>query len=1053
MSQDSRKHSPPRQHADRRQVTALAYDLVGSTKLAQKLDAEDMRALLREFHEVCTDAVEARGGRIHHYMGDGAMAFFGYPQAHEDNAERAVRAGLEIVAGCLTLDQQVRARVGSESARIVVRVGIASGPVVAGDFDGKRDLDRDDIAGWPPHLAFRLQASAEANSVVISKTTRELVGDFFDCKALGAAALSGFDEPQASWVVQRERPFALRYRAKSVSVETPLVSRDEELTIIQRRWRLASQGEGQVVLVTGEPGIGKSRLAAAAKYAIAENGDFRISLQCSPQRANTAFYPLVSRLDHALEIAPSDWPTDRLARLERLLMLGTGDVDRTAPLVMHYLSMPPTQRYPALQLSPEVVRERMQAFLIELCAGMSRRHPLLIIVEDVQWIDPTSQELLDLLVEQAVRLRILLILTFRPEYAARWVGQPHVTLLSLNRLSRRQSARIVEFVAGDLKLPATAIDAIVTKADGIPLFLEELTQAVIASPQTSDEAAVERPIVRIPASLSDSLTARLDQLGAGKHLVQVGSAIGRTFPVELARKAADLAMEEADLALGKLVNLGLASVHGRAAEAVCTFKHALIQEAAYEGMLKSTRQAVHRRISELLHGEFAGTSDAVPEVLAQHYAAAGLTAEAIGKLREAAGLATERSANVEAARLLEQALALTKTLLAGNNRDQLELSLLVALGPVLITTRGPGTADVQSTYRSAIELCERLPHTPQHFSAYWGWWRIASDAGALRERADRLSALAEALGDAQLLLQAHHCQWGTLFGLGEYDACCAHIAQGLEIYETGGHDRGALYGGHDPKVCALLEKALCLWLLGYPDKSAPFCQEGIAFASRLKHAGSVAQALDQEIIFHRFRDDAGTVLDRARAMIDFAEQQGFRELAAKGRIFRGWALSVGGECAAGIRDIDEGLAVQRSVGTLEDFPFYSEMAAQGHGLAGAPGRGIELVDEAIEIAERTGARYWLPELLRRKGELAMQDNAANAPRALELFERAIVMGQTSNARMLVLRAATSAARVLAMQGRALEAKRGLASVYREFTEGFESADLMSAQKLLASLGG
>jgi class 3 adenylate cyclase/predicted ATPase len=1054
MSQDSqRRNGQPVPQADRRQVSALAYDLVDSTSMAKDLDAEDMRALLRGFHEVCTAAVEAQGGRIHHYMGDGAMAFFGYPQAHEDDAERAVRAGLDVVARCQALDQESRGKL-SGSIRLAVRVGIATGPVVAGDFGGGRDFDRNDIQGWPPHLAVRLQAQANANSVVISGVTRDLVGDLFDCTPRETVALRGFDAPQPSWDVIRERPYALRYRAKRTTDETPLFSRDEELTIIQRRWRLAKQGEGQVVLITGEPGIGKSRLAAAARYAVIDSEDFRISLQCSPQHSNSAFYPLISRLDHALEIAPSDWPTDRLGRLERLLSQATPELGQAVPLIMHFLSMSPDPRYPAPTLSPEAVRERMQTLLVGLCERLSQAEPLLIVVEDAQWIDPTTQELLDQFVDRIARQRVLLVLTFRPEYSVRWVGQSHVTLLSLSRLSRRQSGRIVEFVAGDIALPPEVVDEIVTKADGIPLFLEELTQTVVGSAATAAtlDSHTVRARVRIPASLADSLTARLDQLGDGKYIVQVGSAIGRSFPVALARRAAEMEPSDAQQALERLVGLGLASLHGRDADEICTFKHALIQEAAYQGMLKSTRQAVHRRLAELLRSEFAGIREAAPEVLAQHCAAAGLTVEAIANLREAGRLAAERSANVEAARLLEQAVEMAKTIPEGGERDALLLSLLVALGPVLITTRGPGTQDVQSTYRSAIELCTRLPQSPQHFTAFWGWWRIAAEAQELRTRADKLSTLADSLGAPELLLQAHHCQWGTLFGLGEYAACRAYIAKGLDIYERCDHDYGALYGGHDPKVCALGEDALCLWLMGHPDQAKPRSRDALALAARLAHAGSIAQAKDQEIILHRFRDDADTVLDRAQAIIKYADEQGFRDLAAKGRIFRGWALCKRAETSIGIGEIDEGLAAQRRIGTSEDFPFFCEMAAEGYGLAAAPKRGIELLDEAIETSERTGARYWLPELFRRKGELLIEGDVGRCSEGAALFERAIAAAAASGARMLVLRSAMSAARSLAMQGGVPEARARLAAVYDEFAEGFDSTDLASARELLVSLG-
>lgn len=1036
--------------ADRRQVTALAYDMAGSTRLSVALDPEDFAELLRTFHDRCLDAVRRYGGHIDNIAGDGGMVFFGFPKAHEDDAERAILAGIEIVSACARPDFQAL----SKGRAVAVRVGIATGVVVAGGLTPEDTGRQGDVMGPAPYVAFKLQSAAEVNSVVISASTRELVGTLFDYRQIGEVAISAGAPPQSAWRVLRERPGELRLQAIRMRAATPLVSRADELNIIEQRWRLAEGGRGQVVLIRGEAGIGKSRLAATAKHRIVADTELRFGFQCTPQHSNTALFPLFSWLDRRLELAPADWPPDRLGRLEYMLSRVTDEVDRIAPIVAHLLSIPSEGRYPPPNLEPDVIKERAFGFLMDVIDRVSRHHPLPIIVEDLQWIDPTSQELLDLVVAAAAHTGILLIFTFRAEYEARWSGLPHVTLLNLQHLGRRESAEIVTLVARDRTLPPEVIDEILDRADGIPLFLEELTQATVAAITESErgtDAGSTGKSFRIPATLADSLTARLDLLGPAKEIVQIGAAIGRNFQLDLARKVAGFTEAVADDLFGRMTGLGLATVTGGAPFASCTFKHALIQEAAYQSMLRGRRKEVHRRIAEVLRLDFAGQRQAAPEILAQHYEHAGMAPEAIAALRAAADIAANRSANVEAGRLLEHALRLLAMLPADQSREELELSLLVSLGPIRITTSGPGTQDVESIYRRAIELCEALPRSPLHFATYWGWWRIASNTQELRKRADILSRLAATLGDDQLLLQAHHCQWGTLFGLGEYETCCQHITSGIAIYDKGRHEYGALYGGHDPKVCALQEMALCLWLLGFPDQSLRYCQLGIAQADSLRHAGSTAQSKDQEIILHRFRDDAPTVLDRAGGMMAFAEEHGIKDLAAKGQIFRGWAATMLGDAAAGVADIVKGLSLQRSIGTAEDFPLFFEMAAGCFARIGQARRGIELIEEAIAIADRTGARYWLPEVYRSMGELQLRDERPDVAAALHWLERACDVARSQQSRSLLLRSELSVARLLVKEGRRREARQRLGAIYAIFTEGFDTTDLMAARDLLAVL--
>lgn len=1046
LPESSQDHGQVAPTAGRRQVTALSYDLVGSTRLSALLDPEDFAELQRSFHEVCLKAVDRCGGHVDDIKGDGGLVFFGFPQAHEDDAERALRAALGILSGCEQLNQEA----GAKGATVAVRVGIATGLVVAGDFAPGEGAGRGDVVGLAPNLAFKLQKAAESNCVVISAATHELAGVLFEYVDLGKITVVGMDTPQRAWRVLRERPFALRFLSTRAETMTPLVSRGDELGTITRRWQSAQQGEGQVVLIAGEPGIGKSRLADSAKSALAKNGGFQLTLQCSAQYANTPLHPLTSRLDHALEIAPSDRPIDKLARLERLLAQVPSIREPDVPLIAHLLEIPTGKRYSPLEIGPEQIRERLKTFLMKIVASLRVPHPWLIVVEDLQWIDPSSEELLDLLVEQVRHLPGLLILTFRPEYAARWVGQPHVTLLALSRLGRQHSARIIAHIAGERELSPQVVEEIIDKADGIPLFIEELTQGVIEASTTASTPrgdAGRRLTITIPATLYDSLTARLDQLGSGKEIVQAGSAIGRQFSLELARRVADLDATTAAVNLDNLVALGLASADRQGLRTLYTFKHALIQEAAHQSMLRPRRQAVHRRIAAVLKSEFAGTRDAEPEILAHHFAEAGMVRDAISNLHEAGRLAATKSANAEAVRLLERALGLLRGLPDTMERDEIELTLLVSMGPVQIATAGPGAAEAQETYRRAVKLCDKLPRAPLHFPAYWGWWRTSPTFKDMHDRANRLFALADTLKDAQLRLQAHHCQWATLFMLGEQQACCEHITNGIRMYDEGDYRlHGTLYGGHDPKVCGLGERGLSMWLLGYPDQALQAATAGIAHARSLQHPGSIGHAMDQEIMLHRYRQDAATVLERAEKMRALGEEQGSKDLASKSQIFKGWALAALGDPIAGSQLINDGLTLQRTIGTQEDFPVYFEMLAEAYGASGEHSRALALLDEAIEMADRTGLQYWSAELFRQKGTLTMLQADAES-----CFERAVAIAQAQSARSLLLRARGSQASLLARHGRRGEAAELLLSAYDTFTEGFDSADLRRARGLLETL--
>lgn len=1037
--------------AERRQVTALSYDLVESTRLAAQLDPEDLRSLQRLFHETCSNAVAHYDGYIGHYTGDGAMAYFGYPRAHEDDPERAVRAGLAILADCLALNETKSFR----GIQIAVRVGIATGLVVAGDFAGDRAFDHDDVVGLAPNLAFKMQATALPNTVVVSGNTRELTAGLFQCRARPALAIAGFDKPQPVWQVLRARARVTRSWGARLQSVTPLVSRDEEVAILNRCWELAEAGEGQVALLSGEAGIGKSRIAAAMKDYVAQRRHFTVTLQCSSQETDTAFHPIIRLLE--LVAGAKSASAELIAkRFSDILGEPKTDFEAIAPYLARLLDHNSDDSTLPPALDPEQIKQRTMGAVMELLERTSRQRPVLLVCEDVHWIDPTSEELLGLFLERLSRLRVLALITFRPGYQIRWAGQPHVTALTLNRLTEQHSAAMVSYLARDRNVTQEVIDRIVALADGVPLFIEELSRTVFGQAQgatgkaagnggTADGAPSEPSI---PATLSDSLTARLDQLGTGREIAQICSAIGRSFGASLVSKVAEQDENTVARALEGLVSTGLASMHGRAPQAVYTFRHALIQESAYHSMLRANRQAIHRHIADVLAADYADASDGAPEILAHHYEAAGAAADAIRHLHQAARSAVAGSANVEAVRLLNRALRLLATMPESDERDLCELSLLVSLGPPRLGISGTGAPEVQELYGRAIDLCDKLPSSPHHFAAHWGWWFTSRDNREALDRANRLSSLAYRLEEDGLALQAHHCQWATQFCLGDHLRTAEHIAKGLEIYERGDfHLDSTRYGGHDPKSCGLGERALSLWLTGDYDRSLQSIEQAVAHAEALQQSGSIRHSRDQQIMLHRYRGDAAMVLRLAEEMAAYAAAQGFKGLAAQAKVFRGWAAAKLGDPDDGLRAITDGLIEHMAINTPEDLPVYYEMAAEAYGMKGAPERGLPLLTEAVSMAQRTGLQTWSAELFRRRGVLLLQQSQSNKLEARACFAQAIAIAEAQGARALQLRALCNEIEIA--EGTELVAARAkLAYLSDALTEGRDYVDVVEARRLL-----
>jgi len=1051
---DCHRRAATAAQAERRQLTVMFCDMAGSTALSTRLDPEDMSEVLRTFQHTCAEVIAGFDGFIARYMGDGMLVYFGYPRAHEDDDERAVRTGLGITAAMEPLNESLRRDMDIE---VAVRVGIATGLVVVGDIVGDGPSEEKTVVGETPNLAARLQGLARPNTVVIAPATRELLGERFEYEDIGTHRLEGFGGEMRAWQVVRPREAGSAFDPGHIEGLAPLVGRDSEVALVLDRWWQSKEGEGQAVLLSGEPGIGKSRITLTLRERIGSEPHTYVSYQCSSFHRNSALHPVIEHIRRTARFDRKDSDDRKLDKLEAVLDRTVSQFEEVVPLLAELLTISTDGRYPPLEMSPQKQKEAGIAAVVDQIEARAARGPVLVSFQDLHWIDPTSLEFLDLLVERARSIPVMVLVTFRPEFAAPWTGQSHVTFLSLNRLSRNRCVELVEGVTAGKPLPESLVDQIVAKTDGVPLFVEELTKTVLNSGLLGERDGRyvlngSLPPRAIPSTIQGSLMARLDQLGADKEIAQIGSVVGRQFSHELMAAVTQMPEKSLDGALDRLVESELVFSHGSPPETTYTFKHALVQDAAYESLLFSRRKELHGRIARTIESKFAESARTSPEMLAHHYTEAGETTKAVDYWLKAAESASDRSANVEAVNHLKMGLGLVEALPEGPERKILELKLRIPLGAALITLKGAGSTEVEQVYARALELCAELPESPLHFAALWGWWRLSMNFQTGHERADKLFVLARNLGDPGLLMQAHHCLWATMFMLGNQSGCYRHIVEGLELYDEERHRAHAsVYGGHDARVCGHGEAGLALWLLGFPDQALARIRVAEDCARALSHAGSMAHAMDIGVMLHHYLREGDKVRSIAEALVAFGEEKGFPDYVAKGIFFGGWALITRNRAEAGLADLLKGIEMQRAIGTKEDFPVYCDMLAEAYRLGGQGEQALTQLDEGFAVADESGIHYWDAELHRQKGAVLCSLGKDREPEAEACYREALEIARRQKAKSLELRTAVSLVRLWQAQGKTMEAREALSSVYNWFTEGFETIDLVEARAMLASL--
>jgi TOMM system kinase/cyclase fusion protein len=1044
--------------AERRQLTVLFCDLVSSTALSSQLDLEDYREVVRAYQEASAAVIQRFDGYIAQYLGDGLLVYFGYPQAHEDDAQRAVRAGLGLVAAIGACNARLEMRQG---VRLAVRVGIHTGLVVVGEIGGGNRQENLAL-GETPNMAARLQGLAAPDTVAISATTFRLVRGYFTAQDLGAHALKGVTSAMQVYRILEESAAQSRLDIAAASGLTPLVGRESEVTLLLERWTHSRDGRGQVVLLRGEAGIGKSRLVEALREHVMSEGATRIAFRCSPYHQNSALYPVIDHLQRFLQWQRDDAPATKFDRLEQVLQTYRLPLEEVVPLFADLLSVPLPERYPPLNLTPQRQRQKTQEALTAWLLEEAERQPVLAVWEDLHWADPSTLDVLGLVLDQVPTARMLILLTCRPEFLPPWVTRLSLTQITIGRLGRAQVEAMITSLTGGKALPAEMVEQVIAKTDGVPLFVEELVKMILESGLVREEAdryvlTGPLPPLAIPSTLHDSLMARLDRLSTARELVQLGAVLGREFAYELLQAVSPLDEATLQQGLAQLVDTELVYQRGVPPHSRYVFKHALIQDAAYQSLLRSTRQQHHQRIARVLEAQLPETVETQPELVAHHYTEAGLAASAISYWQRAGQRANERSAHAEAINHLTKGLEVLKTLPDIPERAQQELALQITLGLAFIATKGQAAPEVECTYSRARELCQQVGDVPQLFRALWGLCHVhvvRAELQSARERSEELLTLAQHLQDPLYFLGACFALGSNLLYRGEAPLSRPQWEQSLALYDPSQHHAYIGLYGWDLGVFSRAHAPHTLWVLGYPDQALVISREALALAQQLSHPFSLAVALAYAAMSHQFCREPHAVCEQAEAAIALCKEQGFAYYLAWGTTLQGWTQVVQGQGEVGIGQIRRGLAALRATGAALRLPYYLALLAEACGQTGQAAEGLALLTEALTLVDTTGERWWEAELHRLRGELLLQAECGVRhveSTAEECFQQALDVARRQHARSLELRAATSLGRLWQQQGKRTEAYQLLAEIYGWFTEGFDTADLQDARGLLDAL--
>ncbi len=1037
--------------AERRQLTVMFIDLVGSTELSRRLDPEDMRDVIHRYQNTVAGEIARFEGHIAKFMGDGVLAYFGYPVAHEDDAERAIRAGLAV--------KNTIGNIETPHGEILeTRIGVATGLVVVGDLVGEGTSEERVVIGETPNLAARLQALAAEGSIVISESTAHLLGGIFDLSILGMQSLKGFPEGVQAYRVIGEGAAESRFDALHAKGTNPLVGREQEIGLLLQRWGLASGGEGQVVQLIGEPGIGKSHGVQALRQLVSQEQHTRFRYHCSPYHTNSALYPIIDQLTRAAGFERTDSPDECLDKLEQLLARPDRDPTKDVPAIAALLSVATGDRYPPLDLSPQ----RQKSLVFEVGIGqlesIAGENAVLVILEDIQWIDPTSLEYFDAIVQRIEHLPVFLVTTCRPGTDARWTGYPHVALLTLSRLGRTDALSIINDLTGGRGLPEEVLEHILLRTDGVPLFVEELTKAVLESDLLSaDDGQLTLrgplPPVAIPSTLQDSLMARLDRLAPVKEVAQIGAVIGRSFSFELISAVAGLPEDKLKESLDQLVESELVFRRGVAPNATYAFKHALVQDTAYQTLLKTKLRVLHARIADVLEKQFPKLTQTQPEIVAHHLTKAGLVDKAVEYWIVAGQVAMTRSATPEAIAHLDSGYHVLMTLPDSDERDRQELCIQLARGSAMVAAHGFAAPETGGAYKRARDLCECLDDIPQLFAVEYGlclFHLYAGDLDAAQAASKKMLDYANTSNNQDLLFFANRAAGVSSYPAGNFPVARDHLERALSLYDSERHRSPVFVYAFDPRVVCLDYLARSLFPMGLVGKAIECNNEAISEARRIGHRNSLALPLFFGGTLHQLRGDIDAVREYANELITLADQEGFKFWKAGGSILSSWVEIVEGEPDGGMRRVQAGVEEWQATGAEFMMPYFLPLIAVAQIDAGKVQCALSLLEDSIHRIEQSGERWFEAEVYRIRGEAFLALDLPEQPSAEHSFQRAMEIAHVQGARLWELKAATSLGRLWIDLGRQIDIPDLLNPILAGFSEPLPTPDQAAVNHVLAT---
>jgi predicted ATPase len=992
--------------------------------------------LIRRYQDACAGAIARFDGFIAKFMGDGVLAYFGYPQAQEDAAERSVYAALAIIDSVTQLK-------GPEGQALKTRVGIATGIVVIGDIVGSGVAREHSIVGETPNLAARLQVLAEPNSILISQRTHHLLGRQFDYQNLGEQALKGFENPVQVWRVLREAAVASRFAAGHAARTGPFIGRVQEMGLLLERWQLVKGGEGHVVFLSGEPGMGKSRIVDALFERIVDDPYYHLIFQCSPYHTNSALHPVIRQFERSASFTLEDSAAVKLEKLEGLLSATDNLSDSTRTLFADLLSIPLDDRYPPLDLAPAQRKAATIAAITHQLTRLAEQKPVLFVLEDAHWIDPTTQELVTRVIDGIASMCVLVLITARPEFLSPWTGRDHVTSLALSRLSKTQCTELIAGVATSRILIPALVEDIVAKTDGVPLFIEELTKAIMES------ATPDRPAV--PATLQDSLMARLDRLGPAKEIAQIAAVIGQQFSYALLEKVSPASASDIETGITRLVEAGLAFPQTRASEPSYSFKHALMRDVAYDNLLRGRRQQIHERVARALEEHFPAVTESEPELLAQHFGQAGLPEPACSYYERAGDRAAARSNFAEAVAHFSAGLTNAGQLAEGPDGSRRELALLLKSGPAISIMKGMQNPEVQAIYERAHSIGTALGDENGLFKATWGLWGAANTGRNLakaRDRAQELVALGQNSTNQDFALEAFHCRWSTAFFRGDVTTALNDSREGIERYDPEQHSwMGPVFGGHDPGVCAYGVQGINLCLSGLTGEGRKFIEQALSLAETLKHPHTLVFVLTNVTVVDQLVGDYESVHRVGQRVIEISEKYNFPPQRAHGLMLCGWADAVGNHSAAGLELMESEFPRASAIGPF--FRYYAALLAEARAKSEKFSDALTILRSQLDSLPEPGIGFYLSELYRLQGVCLLCLDSFTKEEAMTSLQMAVDIAKQQKATLLQLKAAISMADAATSIGQPERGLQPLRDLCANLPEGFDAPQLAEAKRLLS----